>query len=124
MAKVSQEVSFTVNLGDYNNAKVVLGIHDIDTEDDVDKQLQDSKVALGKAFVKLFVLADKELHKIKYSDEHWTVILTEELGEVAREVYEGRSAGMFEEIIQCAAVSFAWAEAYLNRNSGVAIDEN
>ena len=34
MAKVSQEVSFTVNLGDYNNAKVVLGIHDIDTEDD------------------------------------------------------------------------------------------
>jgi len=69
MAKVSQEVSFTVNLGDYNNAKVVLGIHDIDTEDDVDKQLQDSKVALGKAFVKLFTLADKELHKIKYPHE-------------------------------------------------------
>ena len=69
MAKVSQEVSFTVNLGDYNNAKVVLGIHDIDTEDDVDKQLQDSKVALGKAFVKLIVLADKELHKIKYPHE-------------------------------------------------------
>jgi hypothetical protein len=69
MAKVSQEVSFTVNLGDYNNAKVVLGIHDIDTEDDVDKQLKESKVALGKAFVKLFMLADKELHKIKYPHE-------------------------------------------------------
>ena len=38
MPKVSQELSFTVNLGDYNNAKVVLGIHDIDTEDAVDKQ--------------------------------------------------------------------------------------
>ena len=69
MAKVSQEVSFTVNLGDYNNAKVALGIHDIDTEEDVDQQLQEAKVAVGKAFVKLFVLADKELHKIKYPHE-------------------------------------------------------
>jgi hypothetical protein len=69
MAKVSQELSFTVNLGDYNNAKVILGIHDIDTEDDVDKQLQEAKVALGKAFVQLFILADKELTKIKYPHE-------------------------------------------------------
>ena len=61
------------------------------------------------------------------TDERWTVILTEELGEVAREVFEGRSAGMFEEIIQCAAVSIAWAEAYLNRlykNPGVSLDED
>ena len=69
MTKVSQELSFTVNLGDYNNAKVILGIHDIDTEDDVDKQLQEAKVALGKAFVQLFILADKELTKIKYPHE-------------------------------------------------------
>ena len=69
MAKVSKELSFKVNLGDYNNAKVSLGIHDIDTEDDVDKQLDESKVALGKAFVKLFMLADKELQKIKYPHE-------------------------------------------------------
>ena len=51
------------------------------------------------------VLAERERQDSKWgdqtanSDEHWTVILTEELGEVAREVYEGRSAGMFEEII-------------------------
>ena len=76
------------------------------------------------------VLAERERQDGKWgdqtanSDEHWTVILTEELGEVAREVYEGRSAGMFEEIIQCAAVSFAWAEAYLNRNSGVSLNES
>ena len=60
------------------------------------------------------------------SDEHWMVILTEEVGEVAREVYEKRSAGMFEEVVQCAAVAFAWAEAYLNRNHikpGDALDE-
>jgi len=60
------------------------------------------------------------------SDEHWMVILTEEVGEVAREVYEKRSAGMFEEVVQCAAVAFAWAEAYLNRNyenPGVSLDE-
>ena len=79
------------------------------------------------------VLAERERQDGKWgdqtanSDEHWTVILTEELGEVAREVYEGRSAGMFEKIIQCAAVSFAWAEAYLNRlyeKPGVSLDED
>ena len=79
------------------------------------------------------VLAEREHQDKKWgdqtdnTDERWTVILTEELGEVAREVFEGRSAGMFEEIIQCAAVSFAWAEAYLNRfhkNSGVPLDED
>ncbi len=75
------------------------------------------------------VLAERERQDDKWgdqtanSDEHWTVILTEELGEVAREVYEGRSAGMFEEVIQCAAVAFAWAEAFLNRNTGVPIGE-
>tara|TARA_Y100000593_G_C4223400_1_gene293101 strand:- start:67 stop:354 length:288 start_codon:yes stop_codon:yes gene_type:complete len=69
------------------------------------------------------VLAERERQDKKWgdqtfnSDEHWTVILTEEIGEVAREVYEGRSAGMFEEVIQCAAVCFAWAEAYINRGS-------
>ena len=76
------------------------------------------------------VLAERERQDGKWgdqtnnSDDHWTVILTEEVGEVAREVYEKRSAGMFEEVVQCAAVCFAWAEAYLNRNSGVAIDED
>jgi hypothetical protein len=66
MTKVSQEVSFTVNLGDYNSAKVTLGIHEIEPEGDVEEQLKEAKVALGKAFVQLFTLADKELEKIKY----------------------------------------------------------
>jgi|14_taG_2_1085336.scaffolds.fasta_scaffold00183_19 NTP pyrophosphatase (non-canonical NTP hydrolase) len=67
------------------------------------------------------VLAERERQDLKWgdqtqnSDSHWTVILTEELGEVAREVYEKNETDMYTEIIQCAAVCFAWAEAYLNR---------
>ena len=76
---------------------------------------------LPRAQVLEAVLAERERQDKKWgdqtfnTDDRWTVILTEEVGEVAREVYEKRSAGMFEEIIQCAAVCFAWAEAYLNR---------
>tara|TARA_Y100000034_G_C6690153_1_gene303858 strand:+ start:340 stop:600 length:261 start_codon:yes stop_codon:yes gene_type:complete len=76
---------------------------------------------LPRAQVLEAVLAERERQDDKWgdqthnSDEYWMVILTEETGEVAREVYEKRSAGMFEEVIQCAAVCFAWAEAYLNR---------
>ena len=49
---------------------------------------------LTRAGVLEQVLAERESQDLKWgdqtlnSDEHWTVILTEELGEVAREVYE------------------------------------
>jgi NTP pyrophosphatase (non-canonical NTP hydrolase) len=78
---------------------------------------------MTRANVLQAVLAERERQDKKWgdqthnSDDRWTVILTEEVGEVAREVYEKRSAGMFEEVIQCAAVCMAWGEAYLNRNS-------
>ena len=77
---------------------------------------------LTRAKVLEQVLAERELQDLKWgdqtfnSDDHWTVILTEELGEVAREVYEKNELDMYEEIIQCAAVCFAWAEAFNNRN--------
>ena len=77
---------------------------------------------LTRAVVLEQVLAERELQDLKWgdqtfnSDDHWTVILTEELGEVAREVYEKNESDMYEEIIQCAAVCFAWAEAFNNRN--------
>ena len=76
---------------------------------------------LTRAKVLEQVLAERELQDLKWgdqtfnSDDHWTVILTEELGEVAREVYEKNESDMYEEIIQCAAVCFAWSEAYINR---------
>ena len=69
---------------------------------------------MTRATVLQAVLAERERQDGKWgdqtqnSDEQWTVILTEEIGEVAREVYEKRSAGMFEEVIQCAAVCMAW----------------
>ena len=44
-------------------------------------------------------------------------ILTEEIGEVAKDVNDQRMAGMFEELIQCAAVCFAWSEAFINRGA-------
>ena len=78
---------------------------------------------LPRAQVLEAVLVERERQDEKWgdqtfnTDERWTVILTEEVGEVAREVYEKRSAGMFEEVIQCAAVCFAWAEAYINRGA-------
>jgi len=77
---------------------------------------------LTRATVLEQVLAERESQDLKWgdqtlnSDEHWTVILTEELGEVAREVYEKNESDMYSEIIQCAAVCFAWAEAVNNRS--------
>jgi len=76
---------------------------------------------LTRAVVLEQVLAERESQDLKWgdqtfnSDDHWTVILTEELGEVAREVFENRETDMYNEIIQCAAVCFAWAEACNNR---------
>lgn len=39
------------------------------------------------------------------------VVLTEEVGEVARALLEGDDAKLWEELIQVAAVAVAWAES-------------
>ena len=64
MAKISQELQFTVNLGNYNSAKATVGIYDLDTDHDIDEQLELANKALGKAFVKIYKLADAEVEKI------------------------------------------------------------
>jgi NTP pyrophosphatase (non-canonical NTP hydrolase) len=67
------------------------------------------------------VLSERERQDERWGDQthntdlEWISILTEEVGEVAKDVNDHRMAGMFEEIIQCAAVCFAWSEAYINR---------
>ena len=67
------------------------------------------------------VLSERERQDKRWGDQthntdlQWMSILTEEVGEVASDVNDLRLAGMFEEIIQCAAVCFAWSEAYINR---------
>ena len=38
MVLVSKELSFTKNMGNYNSAKITVGIHDIDTDKDIDEQ--------------------------------------------------------------------------------------
>ena len=54
--------------------------------------------------------------QMHHSDEYWTVILAEEFGEVAREVYEQNTSKLYGELIQCGAVCMAWAEAIQKRN--------
>ena len=52
-----------------------------------------------------------------HADERWLVILIEEVGEVARAMYDEDEGHTYEEIIQCAAVCMAWAEAMQKRRS-------
>jgi len=59
---------------------------------------------------------DKWGEQMHHTDEHWTVILAEEFGEVAREVYEKNTHDLYNELIQCGAVCMAWAEAIQKRN--------
>ena len=55
--------------------------------------------------------------QINHSDEYWNVIATEENGEVARAIWEQDDVQMYNEIIQCCAVYFAWAEAIRRRQN-------
>ena len=61
---------------------------------------------MTRANVLQAVLAERERQDGKWgdqtqnSDEHWTVILTEEVGEVAREVYEN-------EVLECLRKSYS-----------------
>ena len=43
-------------------------------------------------------------------DSFWYAILLEEIGEVAETILKGEPENMHEELIQCAAVIFAWLE--------------
>ena len=67
------------------------------------------------------VLAERERQDLKWgdqvknSDELWAVIALEEFGEVGREVYEKDLPKTYMEVIQLAAVCFAWAEALQQR---------
>jgi len=53
----------------------------------------------------------------KHPNERWLVILIEEVGEVARAMYDEDDGHIYEEIIQCAAVCMAWAEAFQKRRN-------
>ena len=61
--------------------------------------------------------------QIHHADDYWTVILAEEFGEVAREVYEKNTKNLYDELIQCGAVCMAWAEAIQKRNIDKSIEK-
>jgi hypothetical protein len=65
MALVSQEVSITLNLGNYNSAKISVGIHDLDTEKDIEEQIVECRPVIDRVFTGLLRVADKQLEEIQ-----------------------------------------------------------
>ena len=63
--KIDQSLGFTINLGDYNNAKIEVSIRDIDTDKDLDAQMAEAKVAINKAWPLVLSAADAEVVKIR-----------------------------------------------------------
>jgi len=49
--------------------------------------------------------------QVHNSNERWNVIAVEEVGEVARAIYDDDPLNLYKEIIQTAAVYVAWAES-------------
>ena len=49
--------------------------------------------------------------QVQNTNDRWNVIAVEEVGEVARSIYEEDDINLYREIIQTAAVYVAWAEA-------------
>jgi hypothetical protein len=65
MALVSQEVSITLNLGNYNSAKISVGIHDLDTEKDIEAQIIECRPVIDRVFKGLLKVADKQIGEIQ-----------------------------------------------------------
>ena len=90
------------------------------------EKFRKDRIEVARAVVMEDILAEREFQDNKWGDQVkntnalWNVIATEEVGEVAREIYEN-GANLYHEVIQCAAVYMAWAEAL--RRSEVQPDE-
>ena len=76
---------------------------------------------IARATVIEHVLAERERQEelwgdqVNNTDETLSVIAMEELGEVARNVYESQLGLAYVELVQVAAVCVAWAEALRKR---------
>lgn len=57
-----------------------------------------------------------------HPDQFWFLILTEELGEVARALYEGDPAHAYKELVEVAAVAAAWLEDKYSNGKTVFLD--
>ena len=76
---------------------------------------------IARAVVLEDVLAERERQDSMWGDqktnldETWALIALEELGEVAKDMNEGKLGSAYVEIKQTAAVLFAWAESLRRR---------
>jgi hypothetical protein len=53
MAKIGAKIGYTVNLGDFNSMRIDLEFSEIDTEGDVEKQIETAVTDLRDAFSEL-----------------------------------------------------------------------
>lgn len=53
---------------------------------------------------------DRKFGEQNHGDPMWHVILGEEMGEVSRAIYENNDQGVYDELVQVAAVAVAWCE--------------
>jgi hypothetical protein len=53
MAKIGAKIGYTVNLGDFNSMRIDLEFSEIDTEGDVEKQIEMAVTDLRDAFSEL-----------------------------------------------------------------------
>ena len=53
MAKIGAKIGYTVNLGDFNSMRIDLEFSEIDTEGDVEKQIEVAVTDLRDAFSEL-----------------------------------------------------------------------
>ena len=80
------------------------------------KHYRKDRIEIARAVVMEDILAEREFQdgkwgdQVKNSNSLWNVIATEEVGEAAKEIYENGD-NLYHEVIQCAAVYMAWAEA-------------
>jgi len=80
-----------------------------------------NEIEIARATVLEHVLAERERQDAIWgdqrdnTDERWAVIALEELGEVAKDIYETKLGSAYTEIIQVAAVMVAWAESLRRR---------
>jgi len=61
---------------------------------------------------------DQKWGEQNHPDLYWLAVLTEEVGELAKELIEGRLAEARRELVQVTAVGVAWLEAMERRASG------
>lgn len=68
------------------------------------------------------IIAERQRQDAKWGEQNhdagkWSLILSEELGEVAKSQLEGNRANYLTELVQAAAVLMAWLECELRRES-------